>query len=174
MAVNLAGMATYLGIGASDALYPQLQGVLDATVELVESKVGQRGATPTLTVRPDGRCLVLPAVHLASVDTITDPAGNTVALTDCDVDEVAGVVVLPSVVTSGYQRAYTVEVTTATSAAVDEATLIIGKHLWESRRGNRGQAANAYAQDMDVVPVGFAIPRRAAELLTPLMAPGAA
>lgn len=170
MAVTLASLASFMGITDVDPRYPQLQGVLDATVEHVEGMVGPQATTTAVVVRPVRDRLVLPVVRLASVDAIADPDGAAVAVADCDVNLAAGVVVLPSlpVVAGGY----TVTVSTTISYAVDEATRIIAQHLWETRRGRFGAREGAFASDGDAVPMGFAIPRRAAELLAPLIVPG--
>jgi len=165
MAVTLADLTGYLGITNADIRYTQVQDVLDATLEHVASIVGPAGA-PTVSVRPTGYRLILPATHLAVLGAVTDPLGAVV--TPTDVDLAAGVVTLGTVVTPG---AYTVTLTRTTSASVDEAVRIIAKHLWETRRGRAGRDA-AMAQGDEQVPMGFAIPRRAAELLAPLTVPG--
>ena len=168
MAVTLEQFRVYVGISTSDALYSQLQGVLNATTAWVSAQVGARGSSTVCSVRPQGSCLILPVAGVSSV-SVVDP--NGAAVTPYDTDLAAGVVWLSSVVSPG---AYAVTVALASSALVDEATLIIGKHLWESRRGNQGAAVSAFAQDVVPVPTGFAIPRRAAELLAPLSVPGVA
>lgn len=168
MAVTLEQLAEFVQISDSDVLYPQLQGVFDAAAEYVAARAGDAGET-TLKVRPRGRSLILPRVGLTSVDSVTDPASVEVDLSTCDVDEDAGIVILPRVAGPG---AYTVVVTSPESARRDEATLIIGRHLWEARRAGRGAAVGAYATEPDLVPVGFAIPRRAEELLQGIEAPG--
>jgi len=165
MTVTLADLADYLAITAADSRYAQVQDVLDATLEHVASIVGPAGAS-TVTVRPTGYKLILPATNLATVGTVTDPLGAVVTPTDTDL--ASGVVTIATVVTPG---AYTVTVTRGDSASVDEAVRIIAKHLWETRRGRAGRDA-AFAQGDEQVPMGFAIPRRAAELLAPVTVPG--
>lgn len=170
MAVTLADLAAFMGITSADPRYTQLQGVLDATVEHVEGMVGPVGGAGTFVVQPSGARLVLPAVRLVSVDGIEDPNGVAVTVTDCTVNLAAGVIVLPAA--PSVAGGYTVTVTTPDSYRADEAVRIIAQHLWETRRGRYGARADAFAGDADPVPLGFAIPRRAAELLAPLMVPG--
>ena len=87
---------------------------------------------------------------------------DVAALADVDVD--AGAVVLGARAAAG---AYTVTVRFPDAPAdVKEACLHIIKHLWSIRRGAQGGArgdVDAQAQ----IQQGFAIPRRALELLAP-------
>lgn len=167
MSVTLADFVAFSGVNQTDPKCAQLQDALDAAAEWVTAQVGVRGGSPVLKVRATpGGTLVLPLTGLASVDEVRDPDGA--AVTPTDVDEAAGLVWLPTM----RAGAYTVTVTTAASARVDEATLHIAKHLWETRRG---KVATQFAggEAGDTAPfMGFAIPRRAVELLSGIAAPG--
>lgn len=166
MAVTLADFVSFLGINQSDAKYPQLQDALDAAAEWVESVAGVRGGSPVLKVRAKRSILILPLTNVASVDEVLDPDG--VAVTPSDVDEAAGLVWLPT----WRAGAYTVTVTTDASDRVDEATRIIAKHLWDTRRGKVASGFGG-GDAGDVQPfMGYAIPRRAVELLSGVAAPG--
>ncbi len=169
--VSLADLAAYLNISNTDPKYTLLQGYLDATVAHVESKVGAVDAdAPEWRVRQrQGGALILPG-PVESVDALTDPDGNAVDLDACDVDEPAGVI-WPTRYASGW---WTVEATTAGRGAdVALAIKIIASHLWETQRGRVGRPS-AYANPGEpvVIPAGFAVPSRAAELLSPYMTGG--
>lgn len=166
MAVTLSDFVAFSGVNQTDPKYAQLQDALDAATEWVTAQVGVRGGSPVLTVRAKRGVLVLPLTGVASVDSVLDP--DDVAVTPSDVDAAAGIVWLPTM----RAGAYTVTVTTAASARVDEATLHIAKHLWETRRG---KVATQFAggEAGDTAPfMGYAIPRRAVELLSGIAAPG--
>lgn len=168
MSATLADFVAFSDISQTDKRYAQAQGVLDAAAEWVEDTVGVRGGSPVFEVRPQGKALILPAVGVASVVEVTDP--DDVTVTPYDVDKAAGIVWLETVSTT--PGPYTVTVTTDTSARVDEATLHIAKHLWETRRG---KVATQFAggEAGDTAPfMGYAIPRRAVELLSGIAAPG--
>lgn len=173
MTVTEATASAFLGLSASDPRQGQLAGVLQAALDYVAGRVGTRGATSTYTVHPDGKALILPFAPVSSVSAVTDPFGTSVDLSTAAVDLRAGVVTLASATKDGPRTAYTVTMTLPASAMADEATLIIVKHLWETRRGREGRE-QVFASPEDDVPVGFAIPRRAAQLLaaveTPLVA----
>lgn len=168
MSVSVQDLADHLRIPATDPKAMELDQVLAATIEVVTATVGVV-ETDTVRVRPTwSGALLLPAVGVAVV-TVTDPTGGDVPVGDCDVDTSAGVVRPPRPVARGE---WVVAVTRVPSAAVDEATLIIARHLWETRRGRDGRAG-AFAQPEDpIVPVGFAVPRRAQQLLRVVEAPG--
>lgn len=166
MAVALADFVAFAGINSTDPRYSQAQDALDAAAEWITDTVGVRGGESVLKVRAKGSILILPLTNVASVDEVLDPDG--VAVTPSDVDEAAGLVWLPT----WRAGAYTVTVTTDASDRVDEATRIIAKHLWDTRRGKVASGFGG-GDAGDVQPfMGYAIPRRAVELLSGVAAPG--
>lgn len=171
MTVTVDALAEYMGITTSDSRYSQLFDVLKTAQERVDVMVGEQSSMVVRVVQPSGRNLVLPALRLQSVESISDPAGTSVGVTDCTINLEAGIVVLPSapVVAGGY----TVTYTTRALYAAAEAVKIIASQLWETRRGRVGARADTFAGgDMVDTRYGFAIPRRADDLLAPFTVPG--
>jgi hypothetical protein len=163
----------------------EVQRVLDAAETWVGDYIGRplAGASRTYTARAIGGMLVLPVIGLQSVDSITDPYGASWTFQPWQVDLGAGTVVL----WHGGSRhdvarsagIWTVAATSASylPADVKLATLIIGKHLWETQR--MAQARPGFngtpGQPGEVpVPAGFAIPNRARDLLSGHWLPGLA
>ena len=145
---------------------------LGAATEAVEAVVGPLDASEhTYRLMPQGPGgLVLPDSHLQSVTSVTDPSGNPVSLDHALVDLDAGVIVFGHHLGRGL---YTVVATTREHGySVKMAIKIIASHLYDV---NRGQIVT-YPEGM-VNPVddpvahrtGFAIPRRAADLLRPFL-----
>lgn len=144
----------------------ELRYFLTAALEVAESIVGPL-APRTVTETHYGvssDLLVLreaPVVSLTSVSTLTP-----YLLADFTVDAETGIVRL-----AAGRRIYgdvTVTYVAGRSAipyAVSLATLIIAAHLWETQRGS-GPSAGPLQPDLaPAVPMGFAIPNRAVEML---------
>ncbi|NCT90250.1 hypothetical protein GXB85_04685 [Cellulomonas sp. APG4] len=175
--VTQAELATFLKMTPTheEATSALLSEVLDAALEQVELRVGPLvSASQTYVVYPNGRNLVLPATHLVSVGTVTDPHGNVVDADLIDTNLLSGIVTVPSTVAGKW----TVQATTREhGASLKQAVKIIAAHLWESQRGRAGGGARAgaytAAADADPTPkMGFALPRRALELIKPFTVPG--
>lgn len=178
MSVTLAEFARHLGRTAPPDGAPEhddLQRVLSAAQGIVEDRCGPLTATPrTYRVTPSGRCLVLPAWHLTSVSEVRDPDGTVVAHDAKGTNLAAGIVAVPSGAraAAGLWEVDAVRADDSTPAALELAVYIIGKHLWETQRGT-GVRGGALGAD-PAPPVGFAIPRRAAELMDPYTLPALA
>ncbi len=148
----------------------KLQEVLDAAIESVEETVGPLGdAGRTERVYATGRSLVLGATHLAAVTAVVDPHGNAVAINeDTDVNHLAGIVEIPRATKGSWRVTYRVQ---QDKASLRLAVKIIGEHLWETQRGSReGPREAMFGQgpsDDGGKLRGFAIPRRAAQLMAP-------
>lgn len=146
----------------------QLQEVLDASIENVESRTGPLvGASPVFRVHASGKNLVLPATHLTEVTEIRDPDGVLVPLEYAELNLLSGIVTLRSTSRRG---AYTVTAKTRDGAvSLRLAVKIIASHLWETQRGSAAGASRFVTPNADDGPVrmGFAIPARAAELIAP-------
>ena len=108
-------------------------------------------------------------LQFASLDVLTDPYGLDVtgALTAPDIDWMAAVVVCPYMRRGIWQVTATTARDAADAAALKEAALVIGKHQWEARRGM--QARPGPYGDAAPPVSGFAIPRRAQELMADLL-----
>lgn len=166
--VDLAGFmnAADLATGNKAEL---LQEVLDAAEEWVESKVGSlTSASRTMKVRASGRNLVLPATRLQAVTAVTDPNGSSHDVAALDVDTLAGIVRVPAFVPG----TWTVQATPADAAkSIALAVKIIAAHLWQTQRGRAGQFLSSVEDPEAMGPggQGYAIPRRATDLLAPFM-----
>jgi hypothetical protein len=151
---------------------------IPAVTQLCESVAGPiMTASKSRTFNGGGPSLQLPS-PAASVTSVTQAGQNLSATTDYTVDLAAGIVYcgqfpvwatfLPSLqnIVVNYTVGYA-----ATSAAVTAnhklAARIILRQLWQSDM--QGQRPQFGTQDTDTVqvPTGFAIPRRAWELLRP-------
>jgi hypothetical protein len=174
--VTAAELAAWLRdptLATAAATKDLLEEVLAATIENVESKVGplepasgETDLTVTYTVYPSGRNLVLPVTHLTGTVEVKDPDGNTVI--PRDVNMLAGIVELP--VVPRQSRPWTVRSSCREHGqSVKLAVKIIAAHLWQLQR--RRPPAGPQTETGDEAPrgSGFAIPRRAAELLAHFM-----
>jgi hypothetical protein len=171
--VSVSALKQHLNITAStwDA---ELALICDAAQEHVESLIGpvlHRTVVQTASASA-GRELVLNTTPAMTVTSITG-AGSP--LSGYTLNAATGIVGDVSY-TGSATVTYTVG-RTSCPAAVVMATLIIAKHLWETQTGNT-PSAMPDAEEFDTATdlgFGFAVPRRAAELLTPyLLLPGVA
>ncbi|MHB1063534.1 MAG: hypothetical protein ACYC1Z_03410 [Georgenia sp.] len=139
---------------------------LNAAIENVDSKVyvSLTGGDHVMRVRSSSRYLVLPTTHLEAVVSVTAPDGSVLATGDLDVDLEAGIVTVPRALAG----TWTVTVTppAAAEASIRQAVKIIASHLFGVHRGSpAGPRGGIDAQQIEASLAGFAIPRRAAELL---------
>lgn len=165
--VTLAALSEYLKMPTTGPANDLLNDKLDAALAYVATRVGpldvaQRTyrAYPT----PSGR-LCLSADRLAAVVEVRDPDGAVVVPVDVDLE--AGIVNVGRVWSR--TRAWEVDATREAFAAdVSEAVKIIASHLYELHRGRDARPGfTPSADDSTPPPSGFAIPRRASELLGP-------
>jgi len=146
----------------------RLQEALDSAIGHVEKLVGPISlATRDYLVRPRRDKLVLPVTRLQAVVEVRDPAGNVVA--PYDVNLLSGIVELTS--EPATTKAWTVRATAGQDVVqLRRAVKIIASHLYEDHRGTGalpgGRTYPSGGEDTPA-PMGFAIPRRAAELLAP-------
>lgn len=174
--VDIDDLRKFLGLSSS-ADVEGLQEVLDATIERIQSMVtvSLDGEPTTHQCKPaTNGALIIPAGATELV-ALTAPDGTDhTAATDVDVDLEAGLIWLPWPA-SLTQRPWTVTVRRPQAgAAINLAIKIIAKHLWGVHRGSGGRAGprgGVSAQDEPALS-GFAIPRRARELLEPYTRPG--
>jgi|GEM_PF-1442638 len=180
--VTPAEVASHLNITPSPtgAELTKLTEHTTAALEYVESQCGPLGDAEgdelTFSVRPSGDSLVLPAARLAAVTEVRDPDDALVDVAPAQVDLLAGVVERVPVSGPGtWQVTVTLE---GRGASLKLAVKIIAGHLWETQRGRTDPhraAMHANGGDRDRVPVsptGFAIPARAAQLISPFVLPG--
>ncbi len=147
---------------------------LAAAIEAVEGKVGPLTVRPfSEQHRPAGRWVSLDQRPLVSVTSVTASDGGQLQLADDAVDEAAATVRLPI---AGGRRPYTVVYQAGwgtTQASHFLAVLIIAQHLWNAQHGGGGRVMPG-DEPITVPGVAFAIPMRAAELLTGDLIPGMA
>ncbi|MFK0173410.1 head-tail connector protein [Streptomyces sp. NPDC090306] len=177
--VSLADAKRQLNIDAANTDDDvELQGYIDAVTAPVEDQVGyavdQRLVTERVTVRGTSRTLVVPTVPVLAAVSVTSDGGQT--WTDGDLavtDPWAGEIEASGVVFTG-RCTVVVRVGLATTPAnVRLGALIIVQHLWDTQRGAMGGVQLGSDNEGWNPSYGFAIPRRAQELLGSTM-PGVA
>lgn len=161
--VSVADFARFARGRADD---PDLVEALDAALANVSTRVGPLDAASSFTVWSHGGALVLPITHLSAVVEVRDPLG--VLVTPSRVNLLAGVVHVRERSRPG---TWTISVTsTQRGADIALAVKIIAQHLLSLRSGaDVGQRSRLMVptDDAPATGFGFAIPRRAAELLAP-------
>ncbi|MFI6332919.1 hypothetical protein ACIBBG_32010 [Micromonospora chersina] len=139
---------------------------LNAAIEAVEGKVGPLTVqTFTEQHRPPGRWVSLDRRPLVSVTSVTTADGGVLQLADDALDEDAATVQLP---VAGGRRPHTIVYQAGRAkapAAHKLAVLIIAQHLWNAQHGGGGRVMPGDEPIM-VPGISFAIPMRAAELIT--------
>lgn len=178
--VTLTDVKAQLNISASDTSDDvELQGYIDAATAAVETQLGQVVDQRTAVDRLDlvGSSVFLlqstPVISLTSITSLDGTQTWSVSPSVMHVDSTSGcVTVLSGASVSGpvlvtYQAGMV-----AVPANVRLAGLIIIQHLWETQRSVMGVQLGG-DQETYVVGRGFAIPRRAIELLGPQL-PGVA
>lgn len=178
--VTLDEVRAHLNVTASvDISEFELQMHLDAATEAVENRVGPLVIRDVVERSVSWGRVALrlrPAVSITSVSTVLAGAVNPVAgdTSTLTLDSGSGVLDLTGRVANGS----TVEVAyRAGRGTVDQiegrfklAVLIVTKHLWETQRGqgargSRWGTQDAGGDDMAEILRGFALPRRALELI---------
>jgi hypothetical protein len=153
--------------------YREMQRALDTAVQETTRRTGMLDAvTVTVQVSMDSgdRALRLPFVRLASVGTVTDPAG-TVSDT-AGVDLLAGVVPISYGVPAGWfglSSTWSVQCTGRPwPAALETSALEWAAHLYDTQR------ARIHPVDEDQQLPSFAVPNRVDELQRPYLLAGVA
>jgi hypothetical protein len=178
--VTLSDAKAQLNIAASDTSEDvELQGYIDAATAAVETQLGQvvdpRTAVDQLDFASGTTAFLLrsaPVIALTSLVALDGMQTWDVGLAHVDgtsglVRVLSGPPVKGSVLAT-YQAGYT-----AVPAHFRLAALIIIQHLWETQRGTMGTVMGGGDDQGYIAGRGFAIPRRAIELLGPQL-PGVA
>lgn len=179
--LTLGDAKAQLNIQASDTSEDvELQGFVDAATAAVEKQLGQVVDPRTVVDQFDFAGNVqsfmlrsVPVISLTSLASLDGAQTWNVSPSVMRVDGASGLVT----VLSGMPVVGSVLVTyqageAAVRANVRLAGLIIVQHLWETQRGTMGVQLGGDSETY-VVGRGFAIPRRAIELLGPQL-PGVA
>lgn len=150
-----------------------------ATIEAnIEKTIGGPVITRTISnerqrVTGGYRTFALRYRPLVSVTSIVDVAsGVAMSLSDLDPDYTTGILRrkldLPFWSRGPYYLiTYTAGLGTAVPASIGEAAAVILQHLWETQRGVSSAPQWAGEQTVTLPGWGYAIPNRAAELLSP-------
>lgn len=165
----------HLTAGGNDL---EMESVLAAAVDLVASRVGPLEPVPVIEQQAvhAQSTLVLRRAPVAAVASIV-LGGAVVPSEDYFVDNAAGLVVAAA------GRAFHGDYVVTYSAGREElphalrfAVLIIAAHLWETQRvpGRAGVMGQQTAAAAATVPMGFAVPNRAATLMAPYQLPALA
>lgn len=162
--------------GSSTVGDSDLRGYIVAATPIVEDAAGaQRILTKTFTANGGAPSILIPD-NIVSVLSITESGAALTAGSDYTVDFDRGIITrgtyrMGFYFTPGIQNVVIVYKTGVGLVAdnVRLATRIIVAHLWQADQQGSRPAIGGSAPNADVVttPSGFAIPRRAAELLRP-------
>jgi hypothetical protein len=163
----------------------ELTDMLDAAVEVVEGIVGPvaEGTVTETHYGVSSPVLVLRRFPASSVTAVSSRVGavtTPLTLVDFELDAASGIVRRAD--GGGFYGNYTVTYSTGRAtvpASIHLAILIIAAHLFETQRmpGQSMESAPAGFGGADGIPdagstgMGYAIPRRAQELLQPYMLP---
>lgn len=172
--VTIAAAKAQLNIPTSDTADDvELQGYIDAATAAVELQLGQvvdpRTVVDEVACPAGARSFLLNSVPVLSLTSVTSLDGTVVWAVGPSVMHVNAasglVTVLSGPTVSGtllvtYQAGMTV-----VPANYRLATLIIIQHLWETQRGSMGTVMGGGDDSGYIAGRGFAIPRRAIELL---------
>ena len=163
---------TNIGSPAQDA---ELQLYVNAVPDVLEGLLGgpveQRTVTETVEVTDGGRALLLGQRFAVSVTSIT---ANGTAVSTSDVVVAAGNVLRRKV---GYPFSLTTDPVVAVyvagiaavgavPSAITLAGAFIAAHMWRTQRGGPAGPGTA-AEDYAAAGMGFSVPNRALELLSP-------
>lgn len=178
--VSLADVKKQLGIAADDTSGDaELQGYIDAATTPIEDQLGQAVEQRTFTDRltlPSGgvRHFLLETVPVVSLTSVVSVDGTTTwDVSSLDADGPSGeVTVVSGPLVCGQVDATYVAGLSTVQPNVRLAGLIIIQHLWETQRGAMGVQLGGENEPW-IPGRGFAIPRRALELLGPPL-PGVA
>lgn len=170
--VTIAALAEFLNFDDNDARATSdlLQEHLDTAHQRTEYIVETlEEDDQTYVVHQPGPALVLPARQLQALVSVTDADGRVIPAESVTANLRAGVLTLD---VDG-RPPWTVVVTPRErKASIALAVKIIAANLWETQRGRTGGdrrgGFNPVAEET-VTLRGFAIPRRAAEILQPYM-----
>lgn len=167
MVATLDDLKAHLNITSSTpAQDDELTHVLIAASELVAKIIGGPLAVTTVTERYSTADTVIAVTQrpLVSVTSITPDSGSAVPSSWYDMDSFGGTV------TNRYRTwgAGTITYQAGLSSIPERvrlAGLIIAKHLWETQYGSGAGGFNNADADGWTPTMGYAIPRRATELL---------
>ena len=170
--VSLSDARAQLNMGATETRDDdELRGFIGASTRAVERALGRivarRSFTDRFTVSGSAAELLLRNVPVLSLTSVISADGSTTWSTGgLQVDGATGLVA----VTSGPAFTGVLDVTYQAGEVVIPdnyrlASLIILQHLWETQRGTMGVQLGGGDVDMALASRGFAIPRRALELL---------
>ena len=169
--VSLADAKKQLNIASTETRDDdELRGFITGASLAVERELGRivarRSFTERRTTNGDGQVLLSNVPVLALTSAVSSDGSTTWNVANLDLDNATGLVG----VKSGPPLSGDVDVTyTAGLRIVPDdyqlATLIVVQHLWETQRGTMGVQLGG-SQEPEYVPGrGFALPRRALELL---------
>lgn len=176
--ISLADAKEQLNITATNG-DAELSAFIQAASQVVEGYVGAVGRrTVTATVR-GGYSIALPTYPVISLTSMTAAASGVVTYGDMsgfDVNTTTGVIrLLSGLHIDGPQRVVYVAGRAVVPPDITLATRVIVQHLWSTQRGGStrpGMGGSGDITDQQLVLAGFAIPRRAVELLRGSIQPG--
>lgn len=151
---------------------------LDAATAAIEKRIGPvvtRQATERVIVRDRTACVsTLPLVEVLSLTPVTNGvAGNPVDVTWLDYDDSGVITGIPG--TGRHDIVYTAGHGDTASDDHKLAVLYVAEHFWEMQRRGKAGRPGLYGDNQEISPSseagadliyrGFALPRRALELI---------
>lgn len=189
--LTIEDLATHLemAVPTEQAKVTQMQRHLDAALRHVAAECGtavtagaltlpvtaSASGSPYVTAAGQGAALLLPAVRVTSVVSVLDPDG--VEVTPLRVDLLAGIVWVPMLRSGTWRITVTFD---DLPPDLELAVLIIAAHLYGTQRvpGMSGEPSPRPGYGgtplRTGLPMGVAIPNRAAVLMSPYRLPGIA
>lgn len=178
--LSLQDAKDHLNIPQSNTTYDaELQSKIATIQSSLEKLTGGPILTRSITERVPGcygdRALTVRQRPLIAVASITDVAsGVALTISDLELDTNAGIIRrklgLPFLGLGGaYTVVYTAGWGTAIPAAFNEAGRIILEHLWQTQHGPSQRPTIGGEEETLLPGFAFAIPNRAAELLSPYL-----
>lgn len=133
------------------------------------------GTTVTEQVAARGGVMILNERPVQTLVSVTDSDGNAVSITGAKISRRSAIVRLVSTICDEVDVQYTAG-WDPYPADLEKAVYIVSDHLWETQRGRSGSFTAIHGIDDDapvggdasyLVLRGFALPRRAMELIRP-------
>lgn len=159
----------HLASGGNDT---EMEGVLAAAIGLVAAHVGPLEPVEVVEHHAARSVLILRQAPVVEIVSIAGP-GGVVSPAQYELDKAAGLVHFTGGVASGSCTVTYSAGREELPAGIRLAILIVAAHLWETQRvpGRAGVMGQQTAAAAATVPMGFAIPNRAATLMAPYRLP---
>ena len=176
MATPTAEAAREFSNVSDPSSFDEFDTFFNAALQAISHRCGPVGGT-SVTEQAMARCgvLILAERPVQSVDSAADQDGNPVDVTGARISRRSAIVRLRSSITRELDVTYTAGWEPYPDD-LEKAVYVVTDHLWETQRGRSGSFTQVHGIDDDapvggdasfLVLRGFALPRRAMELIVP-------